>query len=616
MAMPGKVPPNAANAGLPTLSACGHTEASASGQFRLDAARTSSSRDEEVFVIALAPGYGIGWTRFDPDAQEPAADIVLRPEQVIEGRLHDVQGRPAQGVVVSVAWIHRDLASKAPSPVFTRNSTEGPLFSWSRPNESPGWPAPATTDSDGRFTIHGIGRRLHARLAITDPRFARHLIELDSDDAPGPKRLMRALEPAKILSGRVTFADTGKRVPHARLSINEWGEGHVGTSQNDFQTDAYGRFSANPSSGDHYSIRAQPPPGQLYLAASKELDWPKGAVEQSLDLALPRGVIIRGKVVEEGTAQPIAGAKVVFVSQRREGVERGGQSRALTRADGSFEFAAVPSAGHLVVHAPSDDYVLRVIGQDELIDGTSGGARAYAHSFVSCEPKPGIAPVEIRVTMRRGVTFTGRVIGPDNRPVPDVWIIARTVIQSGPFGWRTWWGDFHGKAIDGRFVLHGLDPEVELPVYFLEPNRKLGAKAIVSGKLASAGALAVRLEPCGTARARLVDRQSRPVAGYADEDMIAMILTPGPGLPDGDPPAVMPLLGEADSLFNIDPINYPNAPQSNAEGRIVFPALIPGASYRVFLPNGTGPIIRKAVSVKSGEAFDLGDISIEKPPAE
>ena len=199
----------------PTLSATGHADSGASGQFRLDAPRTSSSRDEEVFVIALAPGYGIGWTKFDPDAQEPAADISLRPEQVIEGRLHDVQGRPVQGVAVSVSWIHRDLASNAGPPMIYRKSTEGPEFSWSRPNEISGWPAPATTDSDGRFNIRGIGRRLHVTLAITDPRFARHMIELDTDDAPGPKRVMRTLEPAKIFSGRVTYADTGKPVPHA-----------------------------------------------------------------------------------------------------------------------------------------------------------------------------------------------------------------------------------------------------------------------------------------------------------------------------------------------------------------------------------------------------------------
>ena len=54
-------------------------------------------------AVALAPGYGAGWVELDPDADQPAADITLRPEQVIQGRLFDVQGRPARGVTVSVA---------------------------------------------------------------------------------------------------------------------------------------------------------------------------------------------------------------------------------------------------------------------------------------------------------------------------------------------------------------------------------------------------------------------------------------------------------------------------------------------------------------------------------
>ncbi len=74
-----------------------------SGRFRLDAVRTSSSRHDALGVTAMAPGYGIGWIEIDPDADQPATEIMLRSEQVIRGRLFDIQGRPAQGVKVTVA---------------------------------------------------------------------------------------------------------------------------------------------------------------------------------------------------------------------------------------------------------------------------------------------------------------------------------------------------------------------------------------------------------------------------------------------------------------------------------------------------------------------------------
>ena len=88
--------------------------------------RTSSSRDDEFMAIALAPGYGVGWTETDPDDVQPTADISLRPEQVIQGRLFDLQGRPAQGVVVSVSGISRVLAPDSAATGSALDPLRGP----------------------------------------------------------------------------------------------------------------------------------------------------------------------------------------------------------------------------------------------------------------------------------------------------------------------------------------------------------------------------------------------------------------------------------------------------------------------------------------------------------
>ena len=66
--------------------------ADGSGRFRIDAPRTSSTRHEDFGAVAMAPGYGVGWVTLDPDDDQPTAEISLRPEQVIHGRLFDVQG--------------------------------------------------------------------------------------------------------------------------------------------------------------------------------------------------------------------------------------------------------------------------------------------------------------------------------------------------------------------------------------------------------------------------------------------------------------------------------------------------------------------------------------------
>ena len=65
-------------------------------------------RAHEAFgAIALAPDFGVGWTTLDPDDDQPTANITLRPEQPIHGRLFDLQGKPVPNVTLTVGSISR-----------------------------------------------------------------------------------------------------------------------------------------------------------------------------------------------------------------------------------------------------------------------------------------------------------------------------------------------------------------------------------------------------------------------------------------------------------------------------------------------------------------------------
>jgi hypothetical protein len=504
------------------------------------------------------------------------------------------------------------------SPDPLSQHAEGPFYWWARVNDLPAWPKPAITDIEGRFTMHGVGRGLRATLSVIDPRFALQTIEVNTDAPSGAKSVTATLEPAKVITGRVTFADTGRSVPHALLVIGASGQGRGGTRPTNFQADADGRFRTNPSPGTHFGVTALPPAGQPYFRVSKAFDWPKGAVEHSVDLALPRGVSLHGRVTEEGSGQPISGAAIVFMPQSRPGADsRSGLGITESAPDGSFAFAVGPTPGYLAVQAPSEDYQLQGITNRQFFDGQPGGRRLYSHAFIPCDPKPA-RNLNVTVALRRGNTVKGRVIGPDGQLIPDVWIFSRIVLGQSTVAWRQWRGDRHGNARDGHFELHGLDPNTEVPVYFLQPNRKLGATVPISGKSSADGPITVRLEPCGAARARLVAPGTKPVPKYHDQfSPISMVVTPGPqraSRPESGQP-----LADQDLLTRIDPVNYAKIPLSDAQGVIVFPALIPGAVYRIVdrttLLNPTGLQLRKEFSVKPGETLDLGDILIEKPPS-
>jgi RNA polymerase sigma factor (sigma-70 family) len=584
----------------------GHARAEGSGRFQLDAPRTSSSRYDMFSAVAIGPGYGVGWAELDPDADQPAVDITLRPEQVINGRFFDLQNRPVPGVTISVSTMRTTL----PGAFFlsqTRAPSDGVAYWWMNANDFPAWPRPVTSDADGRFAMRGIGRNVGVSLTARHPKFALQHIEIETDGTAESKSITVALEPAKMITGRVTYSDTGMPVPHMQLAVIP--RNHPAAF---FESDADGRFRMNPPSSDHYNVAAWPAADQApYLLFARQFDWPKGAVEHSLDLALPRGILVHGRVTEEGSGLPIAGAPVRIMTPGQ--VDNGSTSHSTwlkTSGDGSFQLGASPRPGYLYVMAASDDYVLQTTFDFQ------PSRRAYSHAGILLDLKPGDSSKEVHITLRRGMTVKGRVVGPDGQPVADTWMVSRIHLRASASSSRTWIGAEHGTARNGRFELHGLDRDAAVPVSFIEPKHKLGATVHFSGKMAGGEPIVVKLQPCGTATARLNGPDGKPLAGFQPPTaLISMVVAPGEfsiarARKEGS------MLADEAFLTVVDPINYPKAPTTDAQGRIVFPALVPGATYRLSggsrIPSN-GPQLHEVFSLKPGETIDLGNILIEKP---
>ncbi len=418
----------------------------------------------------------------------------------------------------------------------------------------------------------------------------------------------------------MTYADTGEGAAHATLEVRS------SRGSTDCETDDDGRFRANPAPGEGFLVRAYPPADQPYLITKTHLAWPKGAIEQTLDLALLRGVLIHGKVTEEDSGQPVPGAAVEFVSHAEP---HNGERTIVnvTASDGSFRLGAMPGTGHLFIRGPSDDYVLQAIGSRMYDEGQPGGHPIYSHAVRFLDLKPGLDSQEVNPVLRRGATVTGRVVGPDGQPVRSAWFFSRVALWASGV-WRQWRGEDYGHVHDGRFEVHGLEPETDVPVYFLDPKRKLGGVVNLSAKSATGGPVTVRLEPCGAARARIVGPGGKPIAAYPPRPVrgeyhrllrFSMVVTPGPPSSTARGQAAL-LAADEGTLTAVDPVNYATDLVSDADGRITLPVLIPGATYR-FIDDTTairdvaGPEIRKEFTVKPGEILDLGDLRVEKPPS-
>src|SRR5262249_27937452 len=191
------------------------------------------------------------------------------------------------------------------------------------------------TDADGRFTLHGVGRDLHATLVVRHPQFAHQTILADTDSTPGPKTMTAALAPPQIVNVRVTYADTGGPAAHAPLEVRASHGRAVRVDEAETDTDGRARLNSWPADR-HYYIMAFPPGGQPYLNNSGRIDWPKGVLEQSLNLVLPRGVLIDGKVTEKGSGKSVAGAMVEFAARGARQTGRSNNPLAETASDGSF----------------------------------------------------------------------------------------------------------------------------------------------------------------------------------------------------------------------------------------------------------------------------------------
>jgi protocatechuate 3,4-dioxygenase beta subunit len=540
-------------------------------------------------VIAGAPGHGMARVELDLDAERHEVEFKLAREQVVRGRLFDLQGQPVKRVKVEVLWLFQRYPDKLYHGVLFHDPPQGLRA----------WPRAAVSDDQGRFELRGIGPDWNVKLHTRDERFARQDLESKARERKGKKELTWALAPARTAEGTLTYADTGKPVPHARLYVETWKDRFQGPFYHlQSRTDDRGRFRFVPPLGTEMLIHAYPPAGQPYLINSVSLTWAKAdLLKKGIQVTLRRGILVRGTVTEKPSGRPVAGATVEFVrfEDNNTFANTPGKSPIpVTDARGRFELAVVLGPGHLLVKGPTVDYLHEEISSRKLHGIRSAGDWLnYPDALVALNLKPMPAPQELKVTLRRGVTVRGKVVGPDGKPVAEAQLVCRTYIPTG-FNLN---GVHFRKVKDGWFDLPGCDPEKSVPVFFLDVKNRLGAMVEMSGKQA-AKPVTVRLQPCGTAKVRFVDGKGKP---FLDVYPAAGVV-----LTEGVP------FHMNDARKEVAGVAYPDRGRykPDAQGRVTLPALIPGAKLWL---SGTSAErfylkFHREFKVEPGKTVDLGDI--------
>jgi protocatechuate 3,4-dioxygenase beta subunit len=594
------------------------------GRFELKLSGISSKTHSWANVIARADNSGLAWRRIDPAARETEVSLELPAEQVIRGRLIDIEGQPAGAVRIAITSI---VSSSKTSP---RGEGVG-FHKFGQPPQA--WPPSVIADSNGGFVIHGIPADYGVYLKVdgTD-RFAPQEIALNTgapeqrpqNDAtyrslvrnvkPGEEAVL-PLAPAQIFEGTVRYADTGEPAPYARLTIWASQQESSGSMISvPGKADAEGRYRINPNPGVRFGITAYPPDGVPYLIrATRDIKHKEDSFVKRVDITLPRGVLVRGQVVESTTKAPVAGAAIQYVPERTTSdnapndVVTGWQGIQLSGVDGAFEIAVLPGPGTLLVNGPNGNFVSQEIGSQQLSNGRPGGERNYAHAIHRVAPEANANPLDVTIDLKPGTTVSGRITTGSGEPVEKALLITRLNLRPSELTWR----GFPLEALGGRFELSGLADGMEYPVHFLDAKNRLGATLMLK---AEDQAPTVVLVPCGEAVATFVDAEGKPITAH--RPLLEIVVTPGSARLDLAALRLGILAADAAYVANLDRANYWDRLRTDDDGRATFPALIPGANYRIITYTKGMPVILKTFVGESAKTLDLGKITIEVPKEE
>ena len=152
------------------------------GAFRATLEGVSSLTQGGQKVIASADGYGLAWEPFDLTAQSATKRLRLAKEQVIRGRVIDLQGQPADRVRMRVATIWWRQTGDAKADAGRLSAAEERIVGISGKAPLPRPMSSSRKYANGSFEIRKVRARQGVVLNVDgDERFAPQRLQINMD---------------------------------------------------------------------------------------------------------------------------------------------------------------------------------------------------------------------------------------------------------------------------------------------------------------------------------------------------------------------------------------------------------------------------------------------------
>jgi hypothetical protein len=211
------------------------------------------------------------------------------------------------------------------------------------------------------------------------------------------------------------------------------------------------------------------------------------------------------------------------------------------------------------------------------------------NTVVEINPAKDAQSVRCDIVLDPGRTLSGKVLGPDGRPLAGARI-----------GGRSDAGDWAYEPLrTAAFTVLALRPEETRLLQFAHAEKHLAGSLVVRGD--AKGPLTVKLGPAGTLTGRFVTRDKKKPLAYLE--MFALLYERETPQMPAKPPD--PTIG-----------TFPREFRTDKDGKFRIADLAPGLKYRIALFKGLalltpdGPA-GKGVTVEAGETKDLGDVTVK-----
>jgi hypothetical protein len=354
-------------------------------------------------------------------------------------------------------------------------------------------------------------------------------------------------------------------------------------------------------------VYVYPALGEPYLGLRQYVRWPAAAAEHRLDLAAPRGVQVRGTVMEAGADRPVPGAAVTYKWAYQNNPHREWADPELewrfrgtrTDAGGKFAITLPPGPGQLMVKAAEPDYI-RAETSSQQVEGGLGGEPYFPDAFFPLNLQRGDSLLDLPVQLRRGVVLHGRVESSDGNPVKSALLFTPQYLPDGI--------EFKGRHLvvrDGRFELPGCEPGGKVGVWVYDPQNKEGGHSeFVVGETKDP---VLRLAPCVSGTVRVADRAGKAVA----EARLSfdLVLRPGEDANQSAHSGKPAGLGvPATAMYSLA-----RRPTDAGDGTFHLPDLIPGATYAVWAMAAGRLSEKETFTAPATGVHDLGTLTV-KPP--